>query len=427
MTRSALTELARDLGRHAGGARPADGRVLGARRRTSATPTCSAARRRARAAADDVEEVLGTDRYRDRVVESTRQAAVDRRQRRAGVRARPPPARARRAAERGLRAGVRAARGRMKVVDEIVDAFGWIQEDRAQRTSHALAADGRVWLFDVVDDPELDARVRELGEPAAVVQLLDRHNRDCAAVAQRLGRPAPRRAAAAAGDAVRAPPGRAAPLVARGRALVAGAAAAARRRRRSARSRSSARASEPAGVHPLLRLWPPRSLRGLAARAPARRARRRGSTITRRRSRARCEPRGGGSRAGCSGCRASCARALALGAASRPGRTSRGGAFRPASRTGGLSGSASGAARERGGAPLGGRVAVERRPLARRPAVRADQRLHRLRRHLLAVLGAGRARDRLVHQRPAEVVHAGARAPPRRPPGRASPTTPGCS
>ena len=52
-----------------------------------------------------------------------------------------------------------------------------------QRTSHALAADGRVWLFDVVDDPELDARVRELGEPAGVVQLLDRHNRDCAAVA----------------------------------------------------------------------------------------------------------------------------------------------------------------------------------------------------------------------------------------------------
>ena len=63
----------------------------------------------------------------------------------------------------------------MKVVDEIVDAFGWIQEERVTRTSHALAAAGRVWLFDIVDDPELDARIRELGEPAAVVQLLDRH------------------------------------------------------------------------------------------------------------------------------------------------------------------------------------------------------------------------------------------------------------
>jgi hypothetical protein len=77
----------------------------------------------------------------------------------------------------------------MKVVDEIVDAFGWIQDERMRRTSHALAAGGRVWLFDVVDDPELEARVGELGKPAAVVQLLDRHNRDCAAVAQRLGVP----------------------------------------------------------------------------------------------------------------------------------------------------------------------------------------------------------------------------------------------
>ena len=83
--------------------------------------------------------------------------------------------------------------------------------------------------------------------------------------------------------------------------------------------------------------------------------------------------------------------------------------------------------RERGGAALGGRVGVERRPLARHAAVRADQRLHRLRRHLLAVLGAGRARDRLVHQRPAEVVHARRGARRRRPRARASPTRPGCS
>jgi hypothetical protein len=77
----------------------------------------------------------------------------------------------------------------VRIVDEIVDAFGWIEEERMQRTSHALAADGKVWLFDVLDDPQLEARVRELGEPAAVVQLLDRHSRDCAAVAKRLGVP----------------------------------------------------------------------------------------------------------------------------------------------------------------------------------------------------------------------------------------------
>jgi hypothetical protein len=58
-----------------------------------------------------------------------------------------------------------------------------------QRASHALAVDGRVYLVDPVDFPELDARVRALGEPAAVLQLLDRHGRDCAAVAARLGVP----------------------------------------------------------------------------------------------------------------------------------------------------------------------------------------------------------------------------------------------
>jgi hypothetical protein len=44
-----------------------------------------------------------------------------------------------------------------------------------------------VWLTDPVDGPGLDERVRELGEPAGVVQLLDRHSRDCAAIAARLG------------------------------------------------------------------------------------------------------------------------------------------------------------------------------------------------------------------------------------------------
>lgn len=58
-----------------------------------------------------------------------------------------------------------------------------------QRASHALAVEGRVWLVDPVDAPELEARIRLLGEPAGVVQLLDRHGRDCAAWAARLGVP----------------------------------------------------------------------------------------------------------------------------------------------------------------------------------------------------------------------------------------------
>ena len=58
-----------------------------------------------------------------------------------------------------------------------------------QRASHAVAADGRVWVIDPVDDDTALERVRALGEPAAVVQLLDRHGRDCARVARRLGVP----------------------------------------------------------------------------------------------------------------------------------------------------------------------------------------------------------------------------------------------
>ena len=41
----------------------------------------------------------------------------------------------------------------------------------------------------MVDGAGLDERIAALGSPAAVVQLLDRHPRDCAAVAERLGVP----------------------------------------------------------------------------------------------------------------------------------------------------------------------------------------------------------------------------------------------
>lgn len=74
--------------------------------------------------------------------------------------------------------------------DEFEHGFGWYPEgERFRRTSHAIQADGAVWLTDVVDGPELDERLRALGEPAGVVQLIDRHDRDNAAVADRLGIP----------------------------------------------------------------------------------------------------------------------------------------------------------------------------------------------------------------------------------------------
>ena len=52
-----------------------------------------------------------------------------------------------------------------------------------------MPPDGRMLLLTCVSGDGLDERIAALGEPAAVVQLLDRHNRDCAAVAERLGVP----------------------------------------------------------------------------------------------------------------------------------------------------------------------------------------------------------------------------------------------
>jgi len=69
------------------------------------------------------------------------------------------------------------------------DGFGWIVEEAATRASHALAADGKVWLVDALDWPDAIDRALTLGKPAGVVQLLDRHSRDCAALADRFGVP----------------------------------------------------------------------------------------------------------------------------------------------------------------------------------------------------------------------------------------------
>jgi hypothetical protein len=74
-----------------------------------------------------------------------------------------------------------------RLVDEWDGGFGWARDERLQRTSHALAVAGRVWLVDPVDAPELEELVRSLGEPAGVIQLLDRHERDCDTWARRLG------------------------------------------------------------------------------------------------------------------------------------------------------------------------------------------------------------------------------------------------
>jgi hypothetical protein len=83
------------------------------------------------------------------------------------------------------------AEGKIVFCDETESGFGWIaaEPELLQRASHALAAEGRVWLVDPVDGPGVEERVRALGKPAGVLQLIDRHSRDCAALARRLGVP----------------------------------------------------------------------------------------------------------------------------------------------------------------------------------------------------------------------------------------------
>lgn len=79
----------------------------------------------------------------------------------------------------------------MRFCDEWEAGVGWIapEPEFIERASHAVASGGRVWVTDPLDGEGVVERIRALGEPAGVVQLLDRHDRDSAAIARRLGVP----------------------------------------------------------------------------------------------------------------------------------------------------------------------------------------------------------------------------------------------
>jgi len=150
----------------------------------------------------------------------------------------------------------------VRFVDETPFGFGWIEDARTQRTSHALAAAGCVWAIDPIADDGVEERIRALGEPAGVIQLLDRHERDGAVLASRLGVPLHVVPAAVEGSPfrfLRVASSRWWREVALWwpdeRVLVCADALGTITYFRAG--------SEPAGVHPLLRLRPPRSLRAL--------------------------------------------------------------------------------------------------------------------------------------------------------------------
>lgn len=139
----------------------------------------------------------------------------------------------------------------------------WVTDDAIQKGSHALVDDGRVWLVDPVDDEAALAQVAALGTPQAVVQLLDRHGRDCAAIAQRLGVPH-----LGVGDEPTDAPFVAHPVIGRSRWRERALWWAANRTLVVAEAVGTAPAFAvgrgPLGVHPLLRLTPPAALRPFA-------------------------------------------------------------------------------------------------------------------------------------------------------------------
>jgi hypothetical protein len=144
--------------------------------------------------------------------------------------------------------------------DEFEQGFGWSEGGFLERTSHGLLVGDAVWLVDPLAAEGLEERVRGAGRPAGVIQLLDRHDRDCAGLADRLA--VPLHVVPFAGiegapfsfrRVVRLPGWREVALWwPEGRVLVCADALGTASYFRAAR--------EPLGVHPFLRLLPPKAM-----------------------------------------------------------------------------------------------------------------------------------------------------------------------
>lgn len=75
----------------------------------------------------------------------------------------------------------------IETIDRFDGGVGWIAhpEETLERASHALVVDDAVWLVDPLDAPGVDELLDEFDEIAGVVVLLDRHMRDAATFADR--------------------------------------------------------------------------------------------------------------------------------------------------------------------------------------------------------------------------------------------------
>lgn len=76
----------------------------------------------------------------------------------------------------------------LTVVDRFDGGAGWIAypDEEMQRASHVVASDGELWVFDPVDAAGVDDLLEEFDQDVGgVVVGLDRHSRDAAAIATR--------------------------------------------------------------------------------------------------------------------------------------------------------------------------------------------------------------------------------------------------
>lgn len=82
--------------------------------------------------------------------------------------------------------------GDLTIIDEFDGGFGWLAypDEEMQRASHALETDDGTFLVDPVDADGLDDALAErVDDVAGVVVLLDRHERDAKPLAERHGVP----------------------------------------------------------------------------------------------------------------------------------------------------------------------------------------------------------------------------------------------
>lgn len=81
----------------------------------------------------------------------------------------------------------RSGAGELTEIDRYEGGVGWITypDESMERASHAVESEGDLWIIDPVNADGLDELLEGYADPAGVVVLLDRHRRDSEAVATR--------------------------------------------------------------------------------------------------------------------------------------------------------------------------------------------------------------------------------------------------